>query len=110
MLEANRAPLLERLDPTDVVLDIGGWAEPFSRADWVIDLFPYETRGLYERQGWVAPRPDEEAQRFTAETWIQRDVCDRTPFPFEDDSIDFVVCSQTLEDIRDPVWVCSEMQ
>ena len=109
MLEASRAKLLGRLDPAAVVLDLGGWADPFPRADWVIDQFSYETRGLYERRGWVEPR-GAEPERFTRETWIERDLCDREPFPFSDDEIDFVVCSQTLEDVRDPVWVCSEMR
>jgi hypothetical protein len=108
MIETNRERLLERLGPDDVVLDVGGWADPFERADWVIDVFPYETRGLYARQGWAEERP-RQAERFSAETWIQRDVCDRQPFPFDDDSIDFAICSHTLEDIRDPVWVCSEL-
>jgi hypothetical protein len=108
VLEVNRDRLLERLGPDDVVLDIGGWGDPFERADWVIDIFPYETRGFYERQGWGKPR-DRDAERFSKETWIQRDVCDREPFPFDDGSIDFVLCSHTLEDIRDPIWVCSEI-
>ena len=107
MLNATRDTLLESIDPDAVVLDIGGWADPFARADWVLDLMPYETRGLYEREGWVDPRS--EPERFSSETWIRRDICHHEPYPFADGSIDFVVCSQTLEDIRDPVWVCREM-
>ena len=102
MLEASARRILDRLGPDDVVLDIGGWGRPFTRADWVMDLMPYETRGLYGRDG---PLPE----RFTEETWIRRDVCDREPYPFGDKEIDFVVCSHTLEDVRDPVGVCDEM-
>jgi hypothetical protein len=93
----------ELLADSDTVLDIGGWAAPFARADWVVDLLPYESRGLYAEV-------DPSAERFDASTWIVRDVCDREPLPFDDRSFDFVVCSHTLEDIRDPVWVCSEIE
>jgi hypothetical protein len=110
MLEQSRAELGQRLAADAVVLDVGGWADPLERADWVIDLFAYESRGLYARRGWIAPRADAGPERFTERTWIQRDVCDREPFPFADDEIDFVVCSQTLEDVRDPVFVCAEIQ
>jgi hypothetical protein len=108
MLEASRSRLLEQLDDSAVVLDVGGWADPFERADWVLDLMPYETRGLYERRGWIEPR-SRGPERFTRETWIQRDICDRRSYPFADGEIDFVICAHTLEDVRDPVWVCSEM-
>lgn len=102
MLEASARTILDRLEPDDVVLDIGGWGRPFSRADWVLDIMPWETRGLYGRDG---PLPE----RFSRDTWIQRDICAREPYPFGDKQLDFVVCSQTLEDVRDPVFVCSEM-
>jgi hypothetical protein len=104
MLQSSRERILQRLSDDDLVLDVGGWAKPLARADWVIDLMPYETRGLYGEP------PDPAAERFGPETWVRRDVCDRRPWPFADDQFDFVVCSHTLEDVRDPVWVCSEVQ
>lgn len=104
MIAASRARLLEQLSESDTVLDVGGWALPLARADWVLDLMPFETRGLLGRDG----APGDE--RFTAATWVTRDICDHTPWPFEDGQFDFVVCSQTLEDIRDPIWVCKELQ
>ena len=96
---------IERINalPDDaLVLDVGGWAKPLPRADWVIDLMPYETRGEY---GAEPGGPE----RFTAETWVQRDICDREPWPFADGQFDFAVCSHTLEDVRDPVGVCAEL-
>ena len=104
MIAASRARLLEQLGDSETVLDVGGWALPLPRADWVLDLMPYETRGSLGRDG----APGDE--RFSAETWVTRDICDRAPWPFEDHQFDFVVCSQTLEDVRDPIWVCGELQ
>jgi hypothetical protein len=49
------------------------------------------------------------AERFTEETWVVRDICDHEPWPFADDQFDVAVCAHTLEDIRDPVWVCHEL-
>ena len=100
---SESAARIEALPDDARVLDVGGWARPLSRADVVLDLMPYATRGSY---GWNGSR---EAERFTEETWVEHDVCGRAPFPFEDDAFDLVVCSHTLEDIRDPVWVASEL-
>src|SRR5687768_9326100 len=63
---------------------------------------PWETRGAI---GSYGPEPE----RFTRETWVRRDMCDHEPWPFEDDRFDFAVCATTLEDVRDPIWVCREM-
>lgn len=65
---------------------------------------PFATRGLLLREGF-GPGPE----RFGPDTWIQRDICDHAPYPFADDFFDFAFCVQTLEDIRDPLWVCREM-
>jgi len=107
VIESSRDRLLRSLSSSAVVLDVGGWADPFERADWVLDVMPYASRGLYRREGWTE-RPST-PERFTSESWIQRDICEREPYPFADGEIDFAICSQTLEDVRDPLWVCSEI-
>jgi hypothetical protein len=104
MRESARLRVLETLPQDAMVLDVGGWAVPFPRADWVLDLGSYATRGEWGYDG------DKAAERFTADTWVQRDICDREPWPFHDDQFDFAICSHTLEDVRDPIWVCQELQ
>jgi SAM-dependent methyltransferase len=102
MLPAASQRILTTLDADALVLDVGGWAAPFNRADWVIDLMPYDTRGAMGSYG-------DGPERFSQDTWVVRDICDREPWPFEDDQFDFALCVTTLEDIRDPIWVCREM-
>jgi hypothetical protein len=104
MLPASLERILGSLDDDDVVLDVGGWAAPLNRADWVLDLMPYETRGQLVAGGF-GPGPE----RFSAERWVQRDICDREPWPWPDGFFDFAVCVTTLEDVRDPVGVCREL-
>jgi SAM-dependent methyltransferase len=104
MLIENLEPILDSLPDDARVLDVGGWAAPLNRANYIIDAMPYETRGCLA-PGSFGPGPE----RFSAETWVARDFCNREPWPFEDDFFDFVWCTQTLEDVRDPIWVCAEM-
>jgi hypothetical protein len=100
VLDASALQIEAELPDHATVLDVGGWNKPFRRADWVLDLMPFETRGL---------QPEGVEERFDASRWTQLDICARDPWPFDDDQFDFVVCSHTLEDVRDPVWVCGEM-
>jgi SAM-dependent methyltransferase len=98
---------LERLLalPDDArVLDVGGWAAPVNRADWVIDLMPYATRGALMPGGFGAA-----PERFDAARWVVQDICSHAPWPFADGFFDFAICTFTLEDVRDPVRVCEEM-
>lgn len=108
MHEPNVQEILRRLPDDALVLDVGGWACPFNRAQWVLDAQPYATRGFYRTFGG-APSQGPEREWFTRETWVQRDVCDRDPWPFADKQFDFAVCSHTLEDLRDPIGVCREL-
>ena len=84
-----------------LVLDIGGADKVFPRADYVIDLVPYEERNV------IYPN---EKERFSKDTWLVGDVCS---FEFwskiEDNFFDFTIASHILEDVRDPIFLCSQI-
>lgn len=86
----------------DRVLDLGGAADVFPRADVVIDALPWERR--------TPSRLADVPERFTRDSWVVGDVCDRAVWKrFGDKSFDFVVCSHILEDVRDPIFLCSQL-
>ncbi|MFC1682111.1 class I SAM-dependent methyltransferase [Nanoarchaeota archaeon] len=93
---------MERLKNKDKVLEVGGWAQPFNRADVVVDIQPYETRSFLGNQG-------SKKENFNKENWYVIDACSREGLPFKDKSFDFVICSHILEDLRDPIKVCAEL-
>ena len=105
---ANAQRLLATIPDGAKVIDIGGAAAPFPRADYVIDAAPYEARDSGS-DGNTNQKLQAET-RFSAEQWIQADLCDRRPWPIEDKAFDFAICSHVLEDVRDPIWMCTEMQ
>jgi SAM-dependent methyltransferase len=102
ILRSNLPRLREQAAGAIRVLDVGGWYQPFNLATHVIDLMPYQTRRVHEA---LDPQDKE---RFSAATWLIADVC-TPPWPFTDGFFDFAVCSNLLEDVRDPLAVCREL-
>lgn len=102
MFEKNVGVILGQTSASDIILDIGGWARPFNRANYVLDIMPYENRDIF---GSLGP----EKELFTKDSWIIHDVSSKKPLPFGNKEIDFVICSHILEDIRDPIYLCSEI-
>jgi hypothetical protein len=102
MLDASARRILETLPDDATVLDVGGAMKPFNRANWIMDALPYDKRGELGSIGGTD-------ERFSEDTWVIRDFCAREPWPFRDKQFDFAICSHTLEDVRDPIWMCSEL-
>lgn len=104
----NARRLLASIPPNARVVDVGGGAAPFPRSDWVIDALPFESLGSGS-DGDIHRNLDY-SPRYTRDTWVKVDLCDRRPWPVPDQSFDYAICSHLLEDVRDPIWVCSEIR
>jgi len=100
---------LEQLSDSIIIIDCGGGIKPLARADYVVDRIPYRSRS-----GIRGSVPE----RFSEQTWIEEDLCDShwvNSIVFSDRDNNTIsnrraFCSQTIEDIRDPVGLLRNMQ
>ena len=94
--------VLQFIHHQDRVLDVGGGAKPFPRADAVVDMLSYD--------GFLSRNPEPAAYRFDRQAWFTGDICDAEVWlHIPDQAYDFAICSHTLEDVRDPLYVCSQL-
>lgn len=92
--------LISRIPDSALVLDLGGWDDVFQRANVVVDLQPYETRSSKRNV----------PEQFSKKDWIIADFC--SPSFWEtvpSKAFDFITIGHTLEDVRDPLYICSQM-
>jgi len=105
------------------ILDVGGGAAPFWRAEHIIDIQPYDADRL-ERNAWgygengesrkskteiQATEDESDVKGWKHENYTQFDLCACEKWPFPDKAFDLGLSSHCLEDIRDPVQVVGEM-
>ena len=83
------------------ILDVGGGALPHSAATEILDLFDYNFAQRFSY--------DRDRSRVDGQKWTTFDVCSRQMWPYRDDEFDFSICAHTLEDLKDPLWVCNEL-
>ena len=96
LLPGHDATLVELLGirPTDRVLDIGGGAAPFARADVVVEANPDDG----SHRGGRAAVVDRRTVQARAED-----------LPFPDRHFDFVLSRQVFEHVDDPAAACREL-
>lgn len=102
MRRMNAGEAISLIPRVGLVLDVGGAYRPLGRADWILDICSCRPYGQDETADGVLPR-------FSAETWVQADMCSSEPWPFRDKQFEFAICCHTLEDVRDPIRVCEEL-
>jgi len=85
------------LNENSKVLDVGGGINSFKGSTHILDLV----------------EPDKNLSNklpnFKKENYLKHDILN-IPWPYEDKFFDFSICSQTLEDLRDPIIVCKELK
>jgi len=92
---------LEEMPSGDLVVDVGGAMCLMPRANYVVDRIPFESR-------WMTSARNHYRPRVTPDKWIVADACKPMAY-FSDKAFDYSICSQTVEDVRDPIGLVAEL-
>lgn len=105
----NRNEVLKYISGKKKIIDIGGAAYPFENANYILDIQSFQDH--LDKKSFIGIAwPSNRNFEFTKKkNWIVHDINSKIPFPFPNKYFDFSICSQTLEDIRDPVYAISEI-
>jgi len=97
--------ILDREEGT--ILDVGGGASPFYRADHIVDCLPFDDSRL-SQNAWGADKAAVAAS-WTDSDYTRLDLCAGERWPIDDKRFDLGLCSHCLEDLREPIQVVREL-
>lgn len=117
-------------DEQGTILDVGGGAAPYCRANHIVDIQAYDADRLIKNR-WggemagnvpgmsgddlpssAGKMPDvvkSSVPGWRADQYTQLDLCSGKEWPLRDKQFDLGLCSHCLEDLRDPIPVVSEL-
>lgn len=96
--------IVDKLPKDYLVIDIGGASGPYKRGNVILDIVPWTVVRAEDAKG-----AESDNMLCNEHNYVQFDICSRELWPFSDKQFDYSICSHVLEDIRDPLWVCSEI-
>lgn len=90
------------------IIDVGGGAAPYFRADHILDIQPFSSERL-AKNAW-GNKDSNFAPTWRENQYTQFDLLSGRPFPFQDKQFDLGLSSHCFEDLCDPIPAVNEMR